>query len=117
MFETPKSHVDAQWAKSSHTFDAMDQLQIALDHFPHDQLVLGLIILGCLIIAIIGSNIAYNYSRRKIMLRKVETAIDFEKERRRRRNRLRLLKLPRLRRINPMILIIIGAAIGFAYLT
>ena len=70
---------------------------------------------SCLIIGIIGSNIAFRYSRRKIVLRKMGTAIDFEKERRC-LTRLKLFKLPRLRRINPLIVIIVGAAIGFAYL-
>lgn len=93
----------------------MGKIQNTLDQIPHNQLILGLFIFACLIIGIIGSNIAFKYSQRKIMLRKMGTAIDFEKERRS-RNRLRWLKLPRLRRINPMVVIIVGAAIGFAYL-
>ena len=93
----------------------MDQFQQAFDQIPQDQLILGLFIFGCLIIGIIGSNIAFKYSQRKIMLRKMGTATDFEKERRS-RNRSRLFKLPKLKRVKPMVVIIIGAAIGFAYL-
>ena len=93
----------------------MNQVKATIDQIPKDQLILGLFILGCLIIAIIGSNIAFRYSRRKIMLRKMGAAIDFEKERRS-RNRLRLFKLAKLKRINPLVVIIVGAAIGFAVL-
>lgn len=39
----------------------MDQFQNTLDQIPRDQLILGLFIIGCLIIAIIGSNIAFRY--------------------------------------------------------
>ena len=94
----------------------MGRIQYTLDQIPHDQLILGLFILACFIIAIFGSNIAFNYSRSKIMLRKMGTVIDFEKERRS-RNRRRLFNMPRLKRINPLVVIIVGAAIGFAYLS
>ena len=93
----------------------MDQLKTTLDQIPRDQLILGLFIFGCLIIAIIGSDIAFRYSRRKIMSRKFGSAVDFEKERRRRK-RIRLFNLPKFERINPMVAIIVVAAIGFAYL-
>jgi len=93
----------------------MDQIQNAFDQLPQDQLILGLFIIACLIIAIIGSSIANRYAYRRIMLRKMGTAVDFEKERRRRK-RLRFFNLPKFKRINPMVVIILGAAIGFAYL-
>ena len=49
------------------------------------------------------------------MLRKMGAAIDFEKERRS-RNRFLLFKPPRMKRVNPLVVIFVGAAIGFAVL-
>lgn len=93
----------------------MDQLKTTLSQIPHDQLILGLFIIACLIIAIIGSSIANRYAYRRIMLRKMGAAIDFETERRS-RNRFRLFKLPRMKRVNPLVVIIVVAVLGFAVL-
>ncbi len=50
------------------------------------------------------------------MLHKVGTAIDFEKERQSRKW-LRFFNLPKLKRVNPLVVIIVGAAVAYAVLS